>query len=38
MESSKCLVELEEVLNHLSKHDIEKIPKELREIINDQKD
>lgn len=38
MEYEKCLVQLDEVLNHLSKKDLKKIPDEIREGIKEQKD
>ena len=37
MEYEKCLVELDEVLNHLSKEDLEKIPKDIRNDIKEEK-
>ena len=38
MEYTKCLVELDEVLNYLSIEDLEKIPIEIRNSIKEQKD
>ena len=38
METKKCLVELDEVMKHLSNKDLEKIPFEIREAIKEKKD
>lgn len=38
MEYEKCLVELDEILNHLRKEDLIKIPYEIRNAIKEQKD
>ena len=38
MEYTKCLVELDEILNHLSVENLEKIPYEIRKSIKDNKD
>ena len=38
MEYAKCLVELNEVLEHLEKENLEKIPYDIREAILDQMD
>lgn len=38
MEYAKCLVELDEVLNHLSVENLKKIPEEIRNGIKKQKD
>lgn len=38
MEEAKCLVELDEILKHLSREDFEKIPYEIREGIKREKD
>ena len=38
MEYEKCLVELDEILNHLRKEDLIKIPYEIRNAIKAQKD
>ena len=38
METAKCLVELDEILKHLSKENLEKIPYEIRKKIHDEKD
>ena len=38
MEYTKCLVELDEILNYLSVENLEKIPYEIRKSIKEQKD
>lgn len=38
MEYQKCLVELDEILNHLGEEDRKKIPYEIRNIIKKEKD
>lgn len=38
MEYTKCLVQLDEVLNYLSTENLEKIPEEIRNGIKEQKD
>lgn len=38
MDYEKCLVELEEVLNHLKEEELRKIPYEIRKVINEKKD
>ena len=38
MEYTKCLVELDEILNYLSVENLEKIPIEIRNSINEHKD
>ena len=38
MEETKCLVELDEILEHLSYEDLKKIPYEIRKAIKDKKD
>ena len=38
MEYKKCLVELDEILNMLSKEDLDKIPNDIKEAIKEQKD
>jgi len=38
MEDTKCLAELDEILNYLSKEELEKIPQEVREAIAENKD
>lgn len=38
MKYEKCLVELDEILKHLSNEDLKKIPYEIRKAINEQKD
>lgn len=38
MEEAKCLVELDEILKHLSNENLEKIPHEIREAIKVKKD
>ena len=38
MEYTKCLVQLDEVLNYLSTENLEKIPDEIRNGIKEQKD
>lgn len=38
MEEAKCLVELDEILEHLSYEDLKKIPYEIRKAIKDKKD
>lgn len=38
MEYEKCLVEVEEVLNHLDISELEKIPKDIIQVITEKKD
>ena len=38
MEYEKCLVELDEILKHLSNEDLKKIPYEIRKTISEKKD
>ncbi len=38
MEYSKCLVELDELLNHLPKEDLDKVPEDIRKTIKQEKD
>ena len=38
MEYTKCLVQLDEVLNYLSTENLKKIPDEIRNSIKQQKD
>lgn len=38
MKYEKCLVELDEILKHLSNEDLKKIPYEIRKAINEHKD
>ena len=38
MEYEKCLVEVEEVLNHLDISELEKIPKDIIQVITENKD
>lgn len=38
IEDTKCLVEIDEVLNHLEKEDLNKIPIEIRRAIKGKKD
>lgn len=38
MEYKKCLVQLDEIIKHLAEEDLQKIPKEVKEAIRNEKD